>query len=42
MIEMPGFAQYELFPLSWWIAGAISVLALTALSARVWQLMRPT
>ena len=42
VIEMPGFAQYELFPLSWWIAGAISVLALTALGARVWQLMRPT
>lgn len=41
VIEMPGFAQYELIPTSWWIAVGCSVVALVALCIRVWKLMRP-
>lgn len=41
VIAMPGFAQYELIPVSWWIAVAISMLALLGLCLRVWKLTRP-
>ncbi len=41
VIAMPGFAQYELIPVSWWVAGTISLLALIGLCLRVWRLMRP-
>ncbi|MFO0904100.1 MAG: ABC transporter permease subunit [Pirellulales bacterium] len=41
IIEMPGFAQYELTPASWWVAGVVIVGALSALVVRIWRLMRP-
>lgn len=41
VIAMPGFAQYELMPISWWIAAGCSLVALFALCVRVWKLMRP-
>jgi ABC-type transport system involved in multi-copper enzyme maturation permease subunit len=41
VIAMPGFAQYELIPISWWIAAGCSLAALVALCVRVWKLMRP-
>ena len=41
IIEMPGFAQYELTPASWWVAGVVIVGAVVALTLRIWRLMRP-
>lgn len=41
VIEMPGFEQYELVPLSWWVAGAVSAVAFGSLGFRVWRLLRP-
>jgi len=41
VIAMPGFAQYDLIPISWWIAAGCSFVALIALCVRVWKLMRP-
>lgn len=42
VIEMPGFAQYELIPLAWWVAAVVCSVALAVLGARVWRLMQPT
>lgn len=41
VIEMPGFAQYELIPSSWWVAAGVSVVSLGVLAFRVWRLLRP-
>ena len=41
-IGMPGFAQYELIPLSWWMAGAVSLVAFGTLGVRTFRLMLPT
>ncbi|MFO0871952.1 MAG: ABC transporter permease [Pirellulales bacterium] len=41
VIEMPGFEQYELVPLSWWVAGVVSAVAFGSLGFRVWRLLRP-
>jgi ABC-type transport system involved in multi-copper enzyme maturation permease subunit len=38
---MPGFAPYELLPLSWWITGSACVVLLLVLFVRTWQLCRP-
>jgi ABC-type polysaccharide/polyol phosphate export permease len=40
-IRTPGFENYQLTPLSWWIAGTVSGLCLILLAARVWQLTKP-
>ena len=42
VIAMPGFAQYELIPLSWWMAGAVSLIAFGTLGVRTFRLMLPT
>ena len=39
--ETPGFAQYELLPLNWWIIGSACVALLGFLGVRTWQLCRP-
>jgi ABC-type transport system involved in multi-copper enzyme maturation permease subunit len=39
--ETPGFTQYELLPLNWWICGAACVVLLVFLHVRVWQLVLP-
>jgi len=41
VIEMPGFEQYELIPLSWWCAGIVSIVSLAIFSMRVRRLLRP-
>lgn len=40
-MESPGFAQYNLAPLGWYVSAAISVLGLTVLAFRIWQMMKP-
>lgn len=42
IIEMPGFQRYNLTPISWWVAGAVSVISLLAMSIRVWRLLKPS
>jgi ABC-type transport system involved in multi-copper enzyme maturation permease subunit len=37
----PGFAEYELLPLNWWIVGAACLALLAFLRLRTWQLYRP-
>jgi ABC-type transport system involved in multi-copper enzyme maturation permease subunit len=37
----PGFTEYELLPLNWWIIGSACVALLLFLAARTWQLCRP-
>jgi ABC-type transport system involved in multi-copper enzyme maturation permease subunit len=39
--EMPGFADYTLLPLNWWIVGAACLALLVFLAMRTWQLYRP-
>lgn len=39
--DTPGFTQYELLPLNWWIIGVVCVVLLLFLRFRVWQLCRP-
>lgn len=39
--DAPGFAEYELLPLNWWITGAASVVLLAVLGARTRQLYQP-
>jgi ABC-type transport system involved in multi-copper enzyme maturation permease subunit len=40
--ETPGFSEYELLPLNWWIIGVTCVGLLVLLRVRVWQLCRPS
>jgi len=37
----PGFNQYELLPMNWWIIGSACVGLLVVLGVRTWQLCRP-
>jgi ABC-type transport system involved in multi-copper enzyme maturation permease subunit len=39
--ETPGFADYELLPMNWWIIGSACVVLLLFLAVRTWQLCRP-
>jgi ABC-type transport system involved in multi-copper enzyme maturation permease subunit len=39
--ETPGFTDYELLPLNWWIIGSACVVLLLFLAVRTWQLCRP-
>ncbi len=41
LIGAPGFDDYQLVPLNWYIVGGISLAALAVLSFRVWTLSRP-
>jgi ABC-type transport system involved in multi-copper enzyme maturation permease subunit len=37
----PGFTQYELLPLNWWIIGSACVALIVFICVRTWQLCRP-
>jgi ABC-type transport system involved in multi-copper enzyme maturation permease subunit len=39
--DMPGFSQYELLPVNWWIVGGACAVLLIFLAVRVRQLCRP-
>jgi ABC-type transport system involved in multi-copper enzyme maturation permease subunit len=39
--EMPGFGDYALLPLNWWVIGSACVALLVFLGLRTWQLCRP-
>jgi ABC-type transport system involved in multi-copper enzyme maturation permease subunit len=39
--EMPGFAEFELLPLNWWIVGAACLALLVFLRLWTWRLYRP-
>jgi ABC-type transport system involved in multi-copper enzyme maturation permease subunit len=39
--ETPGFTDYDLLPLNWWIIGSVSLALLLVLIARTRQLCRP-
>jgi ABC-type transport system involved in multi-copper enzyme maturation permease subunit len=39
--DTPGFVQYELLPLNWWLTGSACLALLVFLSLRTWQLCRP-
>lgn len=41
-IKMPGFADYDLIPRSWWVAGIVTAAASAAMGLRVRRLMEPT
>ncbi len=41
VMEMPGFAQYNLVPANWWFQGYVSVFCLAALVLQTWRLARP-
>jgi len=42
VIGMPGFENFELIPLSWWVAAFVTALSFGILSARIWRLMQPS
>lgn len=39
--DTPGFVQYELLPINWWIIGSACAILLVFLRVRTWQLYRP-
>jgi ABC-type transport system involved in multi-copper enzyme maturation permease subunit len=39
--DTPGFTQYELLPLNWWLVGVACAGLLTFICLRTWQLCRP-
>lgn len=39
--DTPGFGQYELLPMNWWIIGSACIALLAFLRLRIWQLWRP-
>ncbi len=41
IIETPGFADFNLAPLSWWITAGASLFALIVLCVQCWRLTRP-
>lgn len=41
IIEAPGFQMYELLPTAWWVAGVVSLSALTCFGIQVWRIARP-
>jgi ABC-type transport system involved in multi-copper enzyme maturation permease subunit len=41
VIEAPGFEQYNLLPMAWWIAGVVSFFMFVVLGVQVWRLSRP-
>ena len=41
VMEAPGFAQYQVVPMSWWITGCASVACLGVLCFQTWRLTRP-
>ena len=42
VIRSPGFTQYNLVPLNWWIMGIASAVLFFVLVVRTWRLTRPT
>lgn len=40
-MQSPGFEQYNLTPLGWWVSGGVSLLCLLILSFRTWRLTCP-
>ena len=40
-IHSPGFEQYRLLPIAWWVAAVISVFSLLVLGVQAWRLSRP-
>ncbi|MEZ6148803.1 MAG: ABC transporter permease subunit [Pirellulaceae bacterium] len=40
-MNTPGFEQYNLAPVSWWVGGGIAVGCLIVLSVRTWLMTRP-
>lgn len=41
VMDAPGFAQYHVVPLSWWLTGGASLVCLGVLCAQTWRLTRP-
>lgn len=41
VIQTPGFTQYDLVPINWWITGAVSLVLLLILMAQTVRLTRP-
>lgn len=41
VIEMPGFAEYNLLPMNWHLVGSASVVCLVVLAVRTWRLTKP-
>lgn len=41
VIEAPGFTDYNLLPVSWWIAGGMSAFMFLVFGVQVWRLTRP-
>lgn len=40
-IGAPGFEEYTLLPMNWWIGLGLSAICLSVLAVRTWQLTRP-
>ena len=41
VMEVQGFKQYHLLPMSWYLVGGATLACLIVLRFRVWQLTRP-
>lgn len=41
LLSAPGFDQYDLVPMNWWVVGGISAAALLVLIVQTWRLTRP-
>lgn len=41
LIESPGFADYNLVPINWWIVGGMCLACLGVLIVQTWRLTRP-
>lgn len=40
-MQFPGFEQYSLTPLGWWVSAGVSLFCIFVLSLRVWRMTRP-
>ncbi len=41
IMEVPGFARYQLFPQAWWFISAAIAVSLVTLASQTWRLSRP-
>jgi ABC-type transport system involved in multi-copper enzyme maturation permease subunit len=40
-MEAPGFSQYNLAPMGWYVSAAISILCLSCMAFKTWRMMKP-
>jgi ABC-type transport system involved in multi-copper enzyme maturation permease subunit len=41
IIKLPGFAEYNLIPINWWLVSSACLLSIVVLTIQTWRLTRP-